>query len=184
MSEATDETTEPNPDAEPEVEPEHIDGGDEAQEQEQEAVKPAGPSSEAVMQAADKENRRYMKKLETILGPDEARHECVYCNGLGVAWGEQGATPDYVHPDNLVMCETCNGWGQVLTGAKNEMHYLAMCIKCAGNGYETVPAQPSNVATITPYTPPTDQPIAGQFVPGKGFIPYGSTEPIPGSLTG
>jgi len=89
-----------------------------------------------------------------------------------------------VHPDNLVTCEACNGYGLVETGSKNPDHITAICTACSAMGYITKAAQPSNVAPLPTYVPPTDQPIAGQYVPGRGFVPYGSTEPIPGSLTG
>jgi hypothetical protein len=43
------------------------------------------------------------------------------------------------------------------------------------------------MAPVAPITPPTtthDAPIGGQYVHGKGFIPYGATEPLPGTNFG
>lgn len=184
MSEPLEETTEPNPDAEPDVEPEHIDGGDDGQENDPEAAKPTGPSSEAVMQAADKENRRYIAKLEKILGPDESRHECPACNGLGVTWGDTEELPELLFAEDTEPCAGCNALGIVKTGALNPEQATMPHSACGGRGWITKVAPIPPVAALPPYTPPADQPIAGQYVPGRGFVPYGATEPLAGSLTG
>lgn len=83
-----------------------------------------------------------------------------------------------VHPENLVSCETCNGYGQIITGSRNPDHALAMCIECAGNGYKTLPKTQTNV-----YQMPEAQPITAQqaqmgtLLPTGEFVPFGATVP-------
>lgn len=184
MTEPVTEPTpdeETNPDAEP-VEPIEPDEPDEPETPLD--APPAGPSSEALMQAADKENRRYHAKLDKILGPDENRHECEACNGLGVKWGDDAPAPELVVAEDAEPCPKCNAFGLTLTGSKQPGQETKPCAGCGGRGWrEKIVPLPPPVA-LPPYQQPVDTPVAGQYVPGKGFIPYGSTEPIPGSLTG
>jgi hypothetical protein len=173
-----------------ELEPEQTPGLEPDEEEEaaehdaQEAPAPAPPSSEAVLKKADAENRRYHKKLDSILGANSGHHECPACQGLGITWQQDAEAPDLVHPDNLETCDACNGYGEVITGSKNAAHYTTVCVKCSALGYITKAAAPT-VVQLPPAPPPAaDQPIGGQFVPGRGFIPYGATEPLPGTNFG
>lgn len=182
MSEQPDaaEVTPDNPDAEPEPEP--IEGGDDEAEGEPEAVKPAGPSSEAVMQAADKENRRYHAKLDKILGEDDTRHECTKCNGLGVTWGKDEPPMELVTAEDAEPCPKCNAFGLTLTGSKQPGQETKPCGGCGGRGWreKIVPLAP--IAALPNTTPGQGQVLQGQYVPGKGFVPYGADEALPGTL--
>jgi len=39
------------------------------------------------------------------------------------------------HPDELVPCQRCDGYGQVATGAKNDHNAIILCDTCNGRGY-------------------------------------------------
>lgn len=145
---------------------------------------PEPPSSEAVLKKADAANRRYHKQLDSILGAKSGHIDCPTCEGLGIVWDDGKPAADFVHPDNLEACGYCNGYGQVISGSKNPDHQLVVCIKCNGLGYVTKAAQPANVTQLPAPMPTPDQPIGGQYVPGRGFIPYGATEPLPGTNIG
>jgi DnaJ-class molecular chaperone len=154
-------------------------------EAEQEAElknEPKREASQVQLQKADSANRAYMRKLEGILGEDENRHECAACNGLGITWGEPEVPADLVHPTNYVMCTSCNGYGDVISGSKNPDYAMVICTDCQRKGYTITSAQPAPVSYLPPAEPPAAQVLQGQYVPGRGFIPYGSDEPLPGSL--
>lgn len=142
---------------------------------------PEPPSSEAVLKKADAENRRYHKKIDSIFGAKSGHIDCPTCEGLGIVWDDGKPEVDLVHPDNLVTCEACNGYGEVITGSKNPSHVTTICIQCNALGYITKTAQPALVAQLPPPAPEQAAPMNGQYVPGRGFIPYGATEPLPGT---
>ena len=184
MSDHDDETT--NPDAEPD---EAIDGDDDQGDDELDdgtdaPPDPALPSTEATMAKADKENRRYMKALDRILGPDEARHECAACNGLGVSWEAPADTIPLVQGEDAEPCPDCLAYGEVLTGSKNPAQMVKPCAKCGGRGWREHIVPVAFVPSVVPADNPAAQTLQGQYVPGRGFIPYGSDEPLPGSLAG
>lgn len=100
------------------------------------------------------EDTRHENALKKIYGDDfERQAYCPLCIGQGfleaIPPGEQpeeiwaaitalsGRTPasEYLHPDELVACERCNGWGQVASGAKNEHNAVIICSTCDGRGY-------------------------------------------------
>jgi hypothetical protein len=173
-----------NPDAEPD---EVIEGGDDGHEAEPDDGEPeakadTGPSTEAIMEKADKENRRYMKALDKILGPDETRHECVTCNGLGVQWGDDAPSLEVADADDAEACPHCNALGVVKTGSVQPGQETKPCAKCGGRGWREVIAPLATVAPYVPAQPEAPQVQQGQWIPGKGFVPYGSDEPLPGSL--
>jgi hypothetical protein len=180
----TDQPTEP-------VEPDDDDTGDGTDTDDDrepiegdEAAPPAtpdGPSLEAKLNEAGKATIAYHKKLTKILGDDADRHECPTCEGIGVVWGEQPTDAELVHPENLVTCDACAGWGRVLTGSKNPEHITAICTACAANGFITRPAAPAAVAYLPPAAETAPQTVSGQMIPGVGFVPFGESEPIPGT---
>jgi hypothetical protein len=145
---------------------------------------PAPPSSEAVLKKADAENRRYHKKLDTILGPNSGHHECPACQGLGITWAQDAEAPDLRQADDAEPCPACNAFGVTITGSKNPEQATKPCNECGGRGWRNVVKPLEPVAPITPPAPPSDQPIGGQYVPGRGFIPYGATEPLVGTNLG
>jgi transcription elongation factor Elf1 len=173
-----------NPDAEPD-EPITLDDGegDGGEPDDPEAAKAdAGPSSAAVLEKADKENRRYMRALEKILGEDETRHECPTCNGLGVTWGEPEALLEVAAADDAEPCPACNALGVVKTGSKQPGQETKPCGKCGGRGWREKIAPLAAVPAYAPTETLAPQVLQGQYVPGVGFIPYGQEEPIAGSI--
>jgi hypothetical protein len=161
------------------------DEEEEAAEHEQaEAPAPAPPSSEAVLKKADAENRRYHKKLDTILGPESGHRECPACQGLGITWAQAEDEPPLMKAEDAEPCPTCNAYGVTITGSREPQQATKPCADCGGRGWRNV-VKPVPVPTpiVTPQAPAND-PIGGVFVPGRGFIPYGATEPLPGTNLG
>jgi hypothetical protein len=141
--------------------------------------------SHALIEKAERANRNYTKRLREIFGADTTLYDCVHCNGLGITFEPEqtdGVPSDVKMAENLEVCEHCNGYGLNLTPSKNEDHMTAVCTKCSGIGYlvKTTPAPVYEVPT--PAAPAADTPIGGQWVPGRGFIPYGQTEPLPNTV--
>jgi hypothetical protein len=155
-----------------------------AEHEEAEAPAPAPPSSEAVLKKADAENRRYHKKLDAILGADSGHRECPACQGLGITWNAHEAAPDLKQAEDAEPCPTCNAYGVTITGSREPQQATKPCADCGGRGWRNVvkPLEPVAQMGVTPPLP--EQPIGGQYVPGKGFIPYGATEPLPGTNFG
>jgi len=136
------------------------------------------------MKKADSENRRYHKALDRILGPDATRHECVACQGLGVQWGEVAPELEVKQAEDAEPCPDCNALGITKTGSLQPGQETKPCGKCGGRGWRDVVqtyAPPVVLPTAATSAPQTMQ---GQYIPGRGFVPYGSDEPIPGSYTG
>lgn len=177
------ETEQENPGTEPE--PDHDDDDEAAAppepEQSPEAAAAADGSNE-IMLKADKENQRYHRAIDRILGPDENRHECAACDGLGIVWGEQGAganeLPELAVAKDARPCEDCHAMGVVLTGSHHPGQETKPCADCGGRGWLNVvvpvPAPP------TPLTPSaqSQQQLTGTWVPGRGFVPFGASDPI------
>ena len=86
-----------------------------------------------------------------------------------------------MHPDNLVTCASCAGYGRVLTGSKAPEHYTAICTSCAGNGFITQPTVVPPVSYLPPAVDTAPQTVSGQLIPGVGFVPFGESEPVPGT---
>lgn len=107
-------------DAEPEVAP---------------AAKPeplASEPSEKQLRALDQENTKHVQKVHTIMGHFAADLvECDKCGSMGLVEPGPEAKP---HPF-YVVCGTCNGFGQVLTGSLVEAQIGVNCPDCAGRGY-------------------------------------------------
>jgi hypothetical protein len=155
-----------------------------AEHEEAEAPAPAPPSSEATLKKADAENRRYHKKLDAILGADSGHRECPACQGLGITW-QQEEVPTLLQAKSSERCDECDGWAIQRSGAREGTdQWSKPCEGCGGRGWKTKIAPPEVVATMPTPQLPTDTPIGGQYVPGKGFIPYGATEPLPGTNFG
>jgi len=43
--------------------------------------------------------------------------------------------PEYKASQVYTKCEACDGWGDVLTGARKDVSRTAMCVQCGGKGY-------------------------------------------------
>jgi hypothetical protein len=161
------------------------DEEEEAAEHEQaEAPAPAPPDSEATIKRAEKENRRYHRAIDKIFGEDSGHRECPSCQGLGITWNAHEAAPDLKQAEDAEPCPTCNAYGVTITGSREPQQATKPCADCGGRGWRNVvkPLEPVAQMGVTP--PPTDTPIGGQYVHGKGFIPYGATEPLPGTNFG
>jgi hypothetical protein len=170
------EPTEPEPTPAEPGEPDGGDNGDQAGEQTlEQAAQQAG--SEELLKKADQANRSYHKRLNTILGDDPNRHECPTCQGLGVTWGEPEPVLELVEAEDARPCEKCNAVGVVLTGSKNPQQATKQCSSCGGRGWQNVVLQSAPVVPIMPAQPAGASPVGGQWVPGRGFIPYGQAEP-------
>lgn len=129
----------------------------------------------------------YHTRIFNILGAEMEQKICPTCDGFGFADEQQVATSaaglpdDFVHPENYVTCDRCNGYGEILSGSKNPAHAVVTCTHCSGLGYRIEQAQIPQAA-VSYLPPPVEaQTLNGVYVPGRGFIPYGETEPIPGS---
>jgi hypothetical protein len=163
-------------DGEGDGEPEHIDGEDAAAEPVQ-----LGPSTEETLGKLSKANVTYLKAVERILGPDETRHECPTCEGKGIVWGEVEAAIELRTATDSEPCEACAALGVVLTGSRNPEQRTKPCGACGGRGWNTPTPAPVEAPPFIPAGPQVAQPVAGQWVEGRGFIPFGATEPLPGS---
>jgi hypothetical protein len=62
--------------------------------------------------------------------------------------------PEYKPSQAYARCETCDGWGDVLTGAQKDISRTAMCVTCGGKGYvNAVQPMPNALATPAPTFP-------------------------------
>jgi hypothetical protein len=147
-AENPDEETPDFPD-EPEPEPEP--------EPEAEPVEAIGPDE---IRRAEKASEAQRRKLAAILGEAFVAHDCPLCAALGflpelpapgarfefVTDGENAGfailppetPPELKHAPDKGICDECDGWGEVITGARNPNTAIWQCSKCNGNGYVTV----------------------------------------------
>jgi hypothetical protein len=184
MSERNDDRDldETEPDETPGLAP---DEEEEAAEHEQEeAPAPAPPDSEATIKRAEKENRRYHRAIDKIFGENSGHRDCPACDGLGITWAQDVEAPELRQAEDAEPCPACNAFGVTITGSKNPEQATKPCNECGGRGWRNVVKPLEPVATMPAPALPADTPIGGQYVPGKGFIPYGATEPLPGTNFG
>lgn len=133
------------------------EGAEEAEEGEQEQLEAIGPGELA---KAEKAIQGQRKRLAGILGESYVAHDCPLCAALGfvpelpplgtqfLATEEEGglvllAKPPeealpLVQARDKAMCDWCEGYGQVTSGARNEYAAVVPCTKCAGNGWVMV----------------------------------------------
>jgi hypothetical protein len=85
-------------------------------------------------------------------------------------------------------CETCDGWGEVLTGAQKEISRTAICNPCGGKGFVIGPIQvPPPVAGNGVYTPPPPPlaPFGVEPPKPEPYYDYGTREwKLPPQATG
>ena len=178
---ATAEVVEPDTSDVPEpnepIEGDDADAEDEQPEQTPAQAAAAYGSAETRVQL-DKANDAYIAKVRKIVGDDAPIAGCDHCQGMGYLLGDQEPQPEPVHPPNLVTCEYCNGYGEVLTGSRHPDHITAMCIKCAGNGFITLPEQPAHVTPQPPPQVPAQAAQMGTLMPDGRFVPYGQDYPV------
>jgi hypothetical protein len=120
----------------------------------------------------------HKRRLSRILDQDLDGCECPTCGGMGYTPGGAADEPDLVHPDNLVACEACRGYGQLITGSRNPAHQLAICTACTGFGFITKQAAPAIVTPLPTHAPDAQAAQAGTLLPDGRFLPFGATEPI------
>jgi DnaJ-class molecular chaperone len=200
MTETPDETQVPDaPPAPPEPSPEEAEEAEqEEQEQtlaeaaethgsrrrgrkkqdEQDPAKPAQTHSpEQLPKLIEAAMGEYRVTLSELVGVDLKGKECPTCEGMGFTVDGGDPLAVLVHPDNLAMCEACNGYGEVRTGSRNPQHQTTVCTKCSGVGYQTIAAQPTNVTPITPQPTASTQPQMGFMNPDGTFVPFGASSP-------
>lgn len=139
IREAAEREVEPDEtDAEEEQEEEQSDAEPEPElEPEQSAPEPApAGDAEATIRALESEDRRHLKVLVKHLGEDMAEHACEACAGFGYVpvWLRE---VEALQPhDDFRACDTCKGWGQVLTGSKRAGNEARDCPDCGGSGFK------------------------------------------------
>lgn len=77
-----------------------------------------------------------------------------------------GADVQMQHPARYVTCDTCNGFGQVLTGARNDLNRLIICDDCKGAGYHDRETQRPPALTLAPQSP-----VVPSAVPAPEALP-------------
>lgn len=156
---------------------------------------------EKLNQRLEAERDRHTKRISEIMGDDAvALVRCEACDDKipGWHWPAEifsegspertlyellagGTDAQMTHPDRFRVCEYCNGFGQVLTGARNDIHRTLICPECRGDGYrdreaQTTPvvqlaAPPANAEPFEPGTPPSpEKDFLGRPV---GHVNYG-----------
>ena len=161
--------------------PDEIHTGDDDEEEQTIAQAAEIDGARELLEKAAKEQGRYQRAIERILGPDENRHECPTCEGLGFVWGNVGQgdeLPEFVQAEDARPCPKCNALGQTLTGSRQPGHELKPCGECGGRGWLNVVREVATVEHLPTVVAAEVAPIGGQWVPGRGFVPFGSTEPI------
>lgn len=75
----------------------------------------------------------HLDRVREVMGPFVAGFDpCGVCGGVGLMPPE----PEVRENPNFRACPTCNGYGVVKTGARNEAHFTRACPDCAGRGYQ------------------------------------------------
>lgn len=186
MSAADDATVEPLEDDDATLEPdteqddEPLEDDDALEDDAEDAGPPPPPSSLTVTEERNKQMNAAAKthetRLRTILGDDFAEYlPCPLCGGdafmvatpPGVMPPEQWEAVQVAsgqlkqanlkHAEYAEMCDTCDGWGQVLTGSKAEGQVAVPCRTCEGKGWkaklETAPPVPTFTFPVPPANP-------------------------------
>lgn len=144
--EAEEDETPTEPEGEPEPEPEPA---------------PEPPASQMTEQEAEREFKKLEKLAETYLPKALTLAEklgipaqaCPLCTFPGLAIPRAGhevtsdveaavlamigksAPAEFKESPQYHRCETCDGWGDVLTGAQKEISKTAPCAPCGGKGF-------------------------------------------------
>lgn len=111
--------TEPGTEGEPEPEPDR------------ERVQAREPGKDQLREL-DAELEHFRERTHAIMGPFvDGMVDCEHCNGLGI----RPPDPEPRSHPWFKTCPTCSGYGQVLTGSRDEQHLGVNCPRCAGRGY-------------------------------------------------
>lgn len=160
-------------------------------EQEAQPFAHVGPNE---IKKAERAIEAQRERLGKILGGEAVAHECILCagmgylpdvpppstrfevvatdNGVGLAALEPEPEAEYPEAKDKQACDWCDGWGFVLTGAKNPNAKVGPCSKCSGNGWVTVPVEAGQVAALpqspTPVPPPESLKVGTEMVDAWG----------------
>jgi hypothetical protein len=108
----------------------------------------------AIGKKLDTEDRRHHAALAKVLGEDFALyHECPLCLTLGyalpampgqfdpnqrmavlAAMGDE-PEPELNEAPEAKRCDVCDGWGELLTGSRNDTGRVKLCARCEGKGW-------------------------------------------------
>lgn len=137
---------------------------DEDDDQQAEAnAEVAVPTADEV--ALEKELTRHRKAVQKALGDGfEAMTDCPTCYTLGYVPHGLEPEPELLEDENLAACPACNGYGQVITGSRNEQYFTTQCTRCAGTGYRdkaaiAADAHARTIDTTPPSSYPPPQPV-------------------------
>jgi hypothetical protein len=101
-------------------------------------------SSNAIVQALQREETRHRKALAKALGVAEAElHECPTCEAMGYTPEAIDAEPELRQDPTTDTCPVCAGEGQTKTGATIRGLYAKPCSGCGGTGYVQHAEQPA-----------------------------------------
>jgi len=192
-----EQTPEPTPEPEPEAEPEPEQAPEPTPEPEPLSEKEINKRIESL----ERERERHTKRVSEILQeesldlvPCEACEPAIpgfhYPAAMYPAGEPQralyellsgGSDAQMQHPSRYVVCDTCNGFGQVLTGARNDMNRTITCPDCKAAGYHDLEAQRAQVVPLPQvqvtggeYAPPPPPPADTDFLGRpKGHPNYG-----------
>lgn len=127
---------------------------------------PLGEPTAKQLKSLDAEQGRHEQRVRQIMGAYVDGFEaCRECSGVGLV--PPGPTPQ-TH-ELFIPCETCAGFGEVLTGSLRQSYEQRDCPACLGRGYlERLEPDGSPVAppSGTQATPP---PAASQLPPPDQF---------------
>lgn len=184
MSEALEDTIaeELDPDVELEPDQDEDTDQDEATAPEPEPQPEDEPLSEKDIEklnrSLENEASRHTKRVGEIMGDDAvALVQCEACDPKipGWHWPAEifpegtpertlyemlagGTEAQMKHPPRYVTCTECNGFGQVLTGARNDIHRLLICPACKGSGYHD---REETTAPVVQLASPVVVPVEG-----------------------
>ena len=166
---------------------------------------PEPPASQMTEQESEREFKKLEKLAETYLPkaltlaeklgiPAQACPLCTF-PGLAIPRAEHEVTSDvesavlgmigksapaeFKESEQYHRCETCDGWGEVLTGAQKEISRTAICNPCGGKGFVLGPIQvPAPVAGNGVYTPPLYPvgPVGAEPPKPEPYYDYGTRE--------
>jgi hypothetical protein len=132
----------------------------------------------------DKANSDHRKRLERLLGAPLEGQECPTCDTYGYVLGPKDESVPLTLAEDAEACEACGAYGEVLTGSKNPQQMVKPCSRCGGRGWHEKVLPPPAILPVANTTPAEPAQLAGIMIPGRGFIPYGATEPLPGTAGG
>lgn len=93
---------------------------------------PDGEPSRRELQAFAREQERHEQVIRELMGADVAAFvPCSHCQGIGLTPPE----PEPRTHEHFKACETCAGYGAVLTGSRRQGNELRDCPACGGRGY-------------------------------------------------